>query len=112
MDKKEEKSFVLSDHLKSIVYGGTDGILTIFAIISSSIGSSMTIPIILIIGISNVFSDGISMALGDYFSTSTQNKFYKNERAREDWEFENYFQGEKKEVLEIYQKKVRYFILI
>ena len=53
------------------MYGGTDGILTIYAIISSSLGSSMSIAIILIIGLSNVISDGISMALGDYFATST-----------------------------------------
>jgi len=52
-----------------------DGILTVFAIISTSIGSSSTVPIILILSISNVLSDGLSMALGDYLSTKTVNEF-------------------------------------
>jgi len=31
----------------------------------------MSLTVVLIIGLSNVISDGISMALGDYFSTAT-----------------------------------------
>jgi hypothetical protein len=90
------------DRLKSVVYGGLDGILTMFSIISATLGTNWSMVVIIIIGVSNIFSDGISMALGDYFSTSTVNKFNKNEREREDWEFENCFEGEKKEMIEIY----------
>ena len=50
-----------------------DGILTVFAIVSSSLGSNLSIAVILIIGISNVFGDGLSMALGNFFSVKTYN---------------------------------------
>lgn len=86
---------MIKDNVKSIVYGGMDGILTVFAIVSSSIGSDSTLPIILILGVTNVLSDGLSMALGDYLSTKTINDFTSQERDREEWEYENCFEGEK-----------------
>ena len=46
------------------------------------------------------------MGLADYFSTSTVNYFNSAEKKREAWEYENCFEGEKEEMLDIYQKKV------
>ena len=66
-------NLVPEDRLKSVVYGGLDGILTIFSIVSATLGTNWSMVVIIIIGVSNIFSDGISMALSDYFSTSTVN---------------------------------------
>ena len=68
-------NLISEDRIKSIIYGGLDGILTVFSIITATLGTNYSIAIILIIGVSNIFSDGVSMALGDYFSTATVNKF-------------------------------------
>ena len=64
---------MISDYLKSIIYGGTDGVLTVASIITGSLGGNYSMGILLIITISNLFSDAISMGLGDFFSTHTVN---------------------------------------
>ncbi len=45
------------------------------------------------------------MGLGDYFSTVAETDFKIDERKREAWEFENYPDGERAEMIEHYQKK-------
>jgi vacuolar iron transporter family protein len=103
--------FKLSEHLKSIVYGGMDGILTVYAVISSSMGSPIKIPVVLILSIQNIISDGLTMGLGDYVSTKTVNQFLQQERGREEWEYEHCFEGEKQEMIDIYKQKVHIFYL-
>jgi len=59
-------------HIKSIVYGGLDGIITTFAVVSGVIGAQLNPSIILILGFANLIADGISMAVGDYLSTKAE----------------------------------------
>lgn len=54
--------------LKSLIYGGIDGIITIFNVIAGINGANLNIKYIFIIGIALLFSDGLSMAVGDYLS--------------------------------------------
>ena len=86
------------EFLKSLVYGGLDGIITTFSIMMASLGANLTYKTVLILGISNMFSDGISMGLGDYMSSKAEMDFNKGERARETWEVENNPEGEKREM--------------
>ncbi len=53
-------------YIKSIVYGGMDGIITTFAIVAGVAGASLASSIVLILGFANLIADGISMATGDY----------------------------------------------
>ncbi len=91
--------------IRSAVYGGLDGIITTFAIVSGVAGAQLNAGIILILGFSNLIADGISMAVGDYLSTKSEQEYHQQEKAREEWEVENYFSGEKKEMEKIYVKK-------
>jgi VIT1/CCC1 family predicted Fe2+/Mn2+ transporter len=93
------------EFLKSLVYGGLDGIITTFSIIMASLGANLSYKTCLILGISNMLSDGISMGLGDYLSSKAEADFTRGERARETWEVENNPEGEKKEMEELYVKK-------
>lgn len=92
-------------YLKSWVYGGVDGIITTFAVVAGVAGAALNVNIILILGFANLIADGISMAIGDYLSTKSQNEYYEIERKRESWELKNHPEGEEKEMLEIYKKK-------
>ena len=91
--------------LKSWVYGGLDGIVTTFAVVAGVAGASLSSVIVLIMGFANLLGDGISMAVGDYLSTKSQDEYYNRERKREEWEVDNYPKGEKDEMREIYSKR-------
>lgn len=65
-------------YIKSIVYGGLDGIVTTFAIVAGVAGAALSSSVILILGFANLVADGISMAAGDYLSTKSEIEAYKN----------------------------------
>lgn len=92
-------------YIKSMIYGGLDGIITTFAVVAGVAGASLSSGIVLILGFANLIADGLSMAIGDYLSTKAENEYNKTERARELWEVENYPEGEKKELVEFYVSK-------
>lgn len=92
-------------YIKSIVYGGLDGIITTFAVVAGVAGAKLAAGIVLIMGFANLIADGISMAVGDYLSTKSENEYNETERKREEWEVENYPEGEKQEMVEIYTDK-------
>ena len=62
----------MNDILSEFVYGGIDGIITTFSIIAGSAGGNLTRKVILILGISNVLSDGYSMGVSRYLSSKTE----------------------------------------
>ncbi len=91
--------------IKSLVYGGLDGIITTFAVVAGVAGANLHVGIVLIMGFANLIADGISMAIGDYLSSKAENEYNAAERIREEWEVDNYPDGEKKELIELYVDK-------
>jgi len=91
--------------LKSGVFGAIDGIITTFSVVSGAVGGNLGINVILILGFSNLISDGLSMGLGDFISSQAEYDYSKAEMRREKWEFENYAQGEINEMIDIYRDK-------
>jgi VIT1/CCC1 family predicted Fe2+/Mn2+ transporter len=100
-----EEHSAAGSRIKSLVYGGLDGIITTFAVVAGVEGASMSSTVVLVLGFSNLVADGLSMAVGDFLSTKAENEYNHNERQREMWELENYPEGEKKEMVEIYKRK-------
>ena len=94
-----------SELVKSIIFGGLDGIITSFSIISSGYASNLPFRFIILLGFSNVLADGISMGHGDYFSEKTENDFIEDQYKREKWEMENYPEGEISEMVNLYNDK-------
>lgn len=62
----------MSLYLSEFVYGGIDGIITTFSIVAGSSGGSLLRNVILILGLSNVVSDGFSMGVSRYVSSKTE----------------------------------------
>ena len=63
----------LQRHMRGIVFGGMDGILTTFALLAAVAGSGGTSPALtLVIGISTVLADGLSMGAGEYLSAKAE----------------------------------------
>lgn len=86
----EESHQLEGEILKSIIFGGLDGILSSFAIIAGAAGGSLSTKTILILGFSNIFADALSMGVGEYLSTTADNEYVISERKREQWEMETY----------------------
>ncbi len=92
-------------YIKSMVYGGLDGVITTFAVVAGVAGASLGASVVLILGFANLIADGLSMAVGDYLSTKSEKEYQRAEREREEWEFDSFIAGEKKEMFEIYTSK-------
>ena len=55
-------------YVGDLVYGANDGILTSFAVVAGVTGGSLSSGIVLIVGLANLFADGLSMGVGNYLS--------------------------------------------
>ncbi|KYQ88247.1 transmembrane protein [Tieghemostelium lacteum] len=100
-DIKEETS----KYLKSIIYGGMDGLVSIFVSIAVVASGDAKITVLLVVVLSKLIAGAISMGMGDYLGTQADVDFAKGERKREAWEVEYYIEGEKKEMVEIYLER-------
>ena len=65
----------------------------------------MSVNIVIILGLANLFADGFSMAVGNYLSSKSDREFIEKERKREEWEIEHYPEGEVEEIRAIYKQK-------
>lgn len=83
MKTKPEKKGLAKTYLPEFVYGGIDGTITTFAVVSGVIGATLGSSIVLILGFANLFADGFSMAVSNFFSTRSERdiseKYGKNE---------------------------------
>lgn len=92
-------------YLKSLIYGGLDGIITTFAVIAGVAGATLSGGIVMILGFSNLIADGLSMAIGDYLSTKSQNEYNTMKKEKKTQEIDTHIEVEKKEMVEIYIEK-------
>ncbi len=55
-------------YVGDLIYGTNDGILTTFAIVAGVSGGELSSRAVLIVGVANLFADGLSMGVGNYLS--------------------------------------------
>lgn len=110
--EEEHRQSPFSQYLKEIVYGGTDGIVTTFAIVAGFTGANVgsliathSYFIVLLFGFANLFADGVSMALSNFLSLRSEQDLYRVERARELHEIRNSKDLESQETKYILMKK-------
>lgn len=65
-------------YLPEFVYGGIDGTVTTFAVVSGVIGASLSSSIVLILGFANLFADGFSMAVSNFLSMGSRKQIPKH----------------------------------
>jgi len=105
-EQNEERHGSAGDIIKSVVLGGLDGIITTFAIVCAVSGSGqLGAKVVIMMGVANLVADAISMGLGDYLSERAENDYVAKEQEREQWEMENYLEGEISEMADIYVSK-------
>jgi VIT1/CCC1 family predicted Fe2+/Mn2+ transporter len=59
---------VARHYLGDVVYGANDGIITTFAVVAGVTGGDLSARAVLIVGVANLFADGLSMGVGNYLS--------------------------------------------
>ncbi len=99
---REKHGGASSQYLGEMVYGGLDGIVTTFAVVSGVAGAALGSNVVLILGLANLFADGFSMATGAYLSSKSEQEYYEREWQREAWEVEHLPEGERAELYELY----------
>lgn len=91
-------------YIGPIVYGGLDGIVTTFAVVSGVAGADLGSGVILILGFANLLADGVSMAVGSYLSSKSEREYYDREYRTERWEMEQFPEDERAELFEFYRE--------
>ncbi|KAM3570727.1 hypothetical protein VYU27_007226 [Nannochloropsis oceanica] len=101
----DETHDAVGDYVKSMIFGGLDGILTSFAIVAGAAGGGLPVEVVMVLGFSNIFADAFSMGMGEYLSSKAHNEFVLKEKERESWELQNFREGEIKEMIDIYVER-------
>lgn len=92
-------------YLRDWIYGGIDGAVTTFAIVSGVKGAHLATSVILILGFANVIADGFSMAAANYLGTRSEQEEYDYYERYERQQIKRIPQGEAEEVRQIYKQK-------
>lgn len=92
-------------YLGEFVYGGIDGSVTTFAVVSGAVGGSLDTSVIIILGFANLLADGFSMSIGAYLSAKSEQDNYDKHKRIEYWEIEEMPEMEREEIRQIYAAK-------
>ncbi|EGC32641.1 hypothetical protein DICPUDRAFT_81525 [Dictyostelium purpureum] len=104
-DRKEPHKEESGEFIKSIVFGGLDGIITTFAIVAAATGAGLTRGVILIVAFANLLGDAIGMAVGDYVSELAEEDQIKLEQSKLEKQIEENPEEQKLVLVELYEDK-------
>lgn len=97
---EERRSSLLGDAL----LGAIDGSVTTFALVAGALGAGFAPRVALVLGLANLFADGISMALGNYERARTDRDLRERVRAVEERHVDEVPEGEREEVRQIFAR--------
>ncbi len=93
------------NYLRDLIYGGIDGSVTTFAIVTGVVGADLAPGVILILGFANLVADGFSMATSNFLGTKAELDDITRIEAIEQRHIDLDPEGEREEVRQIFQSK-------
>lgn len=102
---RDRLATIRHSYVRDWIYGGIDGAVTTFAVVSGVAGAQLSPGIVLILGFANLVADGFSMAASNYLGTRAEQDDYRRLREIELRHIELVPEGERQEVRMIYEAK-------
>lgn len=93
------------NYLRDWIYGGIDGSVTTFAVVTGVVGAHLSPTVILIMGFANLVADGFSMAASNFLGTKAEHDDIQRLKAIEHRHIELAPDGEREEVRQIFARK-------
>ena len=99
------------EHVRQIVYGGLDGIVTTFAVVAGFAGlaaegtAEVGVIAVLLFGLANLFADATSMGLGEFLSARSEQDVYRAIRDKERHEIATNLASEVAETVELLEER-------
>lgn len=93
------------NYLRDWIYGGIDGSVTTFAVVTGVVGASLSPVVIVILGMANLLADGFSMAASNFLGTKAEHDDMRRLAAIEHRHIEVAPEGEREEVRQIFASK-------
>jgi VIT1/CCC1 family predicted Fe2+/Mn2+ transporter len=91
--------------LRDWIYGGIDGTITTFAIVTGVVGADMPASVVLVLGLANLVADGFAMGAGNYSATKADLDDYRRLLAIERKHIALEPHGEREEIRQIFGAK-------
>lgn len=93
------------NYLRDWIYGGIDGSVTTFAVVTGVVGAQLSPIIIVIMGFANLLADGFSMAASNFLGTKAEHDDMQRLEEIEHRHIELAPEGEREEVRQIFARK-------
>ncbi len=94
-----------TSHLGDFVYGAIDGTVTTFAVVAGAAGADLGAAVVIILGVSNLFADGFSMAVSNYLGSTAEQDRQEQARREEERHIRLMPEGEREEIRQLFRAK-------
>lgn len=102
---QSEQEHGIGHYVKSIIFGGIDGVLISLSIIAGASGADFGWNVVIGMGLSCVLANALHLGIGEFLSSKAHRDFVNTEKRREQWEFKNFKEGEVMEMINIFEDR-------
>lgn len=102
-EEEEDNSSGAADNMKSIIFGGTDGVFHSLSLVAAAAGADLSSQTVVVLGFATVAAGAVAMGTGEYLSSKAHKEFAQAEKRRRQWEFKHDRVGRKNEVVKLFE---------